>query len=415
MTNLETEIDEMVDDYWLQLGRRQDFNSDPAIFKYLEERFHHTYILGKPGGGKSTLLERMAYYDFSEGYSVIFIDPKGETVDRLYSLCENKEKIIYVSFKHPIGLSPFSRKDYSIDTIITEFVQILDILITSTSPNPESTVRMKEVLYKTLKGFDEKDRNFNFLAKFLNSKKIRDDYKFSNPEYTTWWLDLEKSTSSGYHKASDFVRTMSSIESRISLFLENDEMKQFIVSDNELSIDELVNSNKSLFVNCYSSSRDNVLFLVNLIVYAVYSYIFKSFNRKPLLIYIDEFQLCASELFIDMLLFCRSFQVGFTLSHQNLYGIPKTLYDTIVDTVRNYVIFNCGYTEAKKFSDTFSLKPDDFLNLDKYYAWVRMGNKNTPIKTFPPLEVESINIPPPHSNILKSQYNFLKDGWITVS
>ena len=127
--------------------------------------------------GKSVLMERMADYDMKYGLSVIFIDPKGDSVNKL-----SPKEHRYISFKHPVKINPLRRKGYKVDTLIREFTDVMDIMITATSINPETTVRMKEILSKAIKGFKEKDRSIKFLNDFLSFKDVRERYPFYRPD-----------------------------------------------------------------------------------------------------------------------------------------------------------------------------------------------------------------------------------------
>ena len=46
-------------------------------------RFFHTYVIGKTGTGKSTLLETMALQDITKGRGLCLIDPHGDLAERL--------------------------------------------------------------------------------------------------------------------------------------------------------------------------------------------------------------------------------------------------------------------------------------------------------------------------------------------
>src|SRR3989344_3537682 len=48
-----------------------------------KDRTKHTYVIGKTGMGKSTLLENMAIQDIQAGNGLAFIDPHGGTAEKL--------------------------------------------------------------------------------------------------------------------------------------------------------------------------------------------------------------------------------------------------------------------------------------------------------------------------------------------
>ncbi len=384
----------------------------PRIDK-LEDKFKHTYLIGKTGTGKSTLMETMAHYDLIKGLSVIYIDPKGDSVNKLYDKHRGNTKVRYVSFQKPyqLKINPLNKRGYNLDDIITEFSQIMDILITRTSPNPEMTVRMKEIISYAIRGLSDEYRFskdiFKILYEFLFDPNKRKQYvsNFKNKDAQYWWKEIDNPNNKGFKVWGDFNLTMSSLSSRLSQFIHNDQMKDFILGENELYIEDLVEDGCSLLVNTYTPSIDNNIFLSNLIVYSVYSYIHQQRVRKPLIIYIDEFQTCASELFPWLLLKSRSYQVGFVLAHQNFTAISPSILSAIFGVSNTFVVFRCGDEEAKRFSTYFDVSVKDLLMLPDYCAYVLVGNEMNLIQSHPPLTA---------SSVYPASYNFLGDNWIKM-
>jgi len=397
-------------DYRLKLGIVQDLDAEMPYITDIKKRFAHTYIIGKTGTGKSVLMERMADYDIKFGIPTIFIDPKGDSVNKL----TGNSNYQYISFKHPVKINPLRRKGYKVDTLIREFTDVMDIMITATTINPEATVRMKEILSKAIKGFKEEDRSLQFLNKFLSFKEVRQSYNFNHVPATRKWFDeIESLSKSGTKKVSDYINTMSSIASRLSQFLDNDEMSQFLTTgENEFDIADFIESGKSLLVNTNTSDNDNQRFLSALILYSVFSYIKDEKVKKPLMIYIDEFQTSVNSNFPTLLQFARSCQVGFTISHHDFLEIDPKVLSSIFGIVGSYVVFNCGDTEAKRLAGIVRVKETDIMDLEDYTAYLRLGTKNSLIKTFPPLQNSFI---PPHEEEPQAPvYNFLSNDWIMI-
>jgi DNA helicase HerA-like ATPase len=79
--------------YNLFRGTKKRINLDP------EDRRRHVYAVGQTGTGKSTLLENMALQDMLNGEGFAFIDPHGDTAERLLAMVprERTEDVIYFS------------------------------------------------------------------------------------------------------------------------------------------------------------------------------------------------------------------------------------------------------------------------------------------------------------------------------
>lgn len=399
-------------DYRLKLGILQDPNLVMPYITEIRRRFTHTYIIGKTGMGKSVLMERMADYDMKSGLSVIFIDPKGDSVNKLTA----NSNVRYISFANPVKINPLRRIGYKVDTLIREFTDVMDIMITATSINPEATVRMKEILSKAIKGFKEEDRNLKFLNEFLSFKDVRERYPFSEPATRKWFNEIESTSKSGFKKTSDYINTMGSISSRLSQFLDNDEMSQFLTTgENEFDISSVIDQGQSLLINTATSDNDNQRFLSALILYSVFSYIKTNTIKKPLMIYIDEFQASVNSSFPSLLQYARSCQVGFTLSHHDFLEIEPKVLSSIFGIVGSYVVFNCGDVEAKRLAGILRVKDSQIMDLPDYEAFTRLGTSNSHIKTFPPLPTTDRPDPTkPTTEPEPAYFNFLSDDWIMV-
>src|SRR5947207_123741 len=91
---------------------RIDFRDDRRRFGIKQaDRRAHTYIIGKTGTGKSTLLENLAWQDIQCGRGLALLDPHGDLVERLLAAVADKRKTDLIYFKvpdiaHPLGFNP---------------------------------------------------------------------------------------------------------------------------------------------------------------------------------------------------------------------------------------------------------------------------------------------------------------------
>lgn len=410
-------------DYNLKLGILQDLDSRLPYITKIKERFEHTYILGKTGTGKSVMMEHMVNYDISQGVSTIYIDPKGESCKRLYHLAPDKSKIKYISVKKPMIINPLNKEGYDLDDIIAEFVQILDILITLTASNPESTVLMREIVGMALRTFTKEQKNLNYLVNFLLYSDIRKVHIKSlpaNDRYKIYWTEFDATERNGYPRNKDKIESAKRVASRL-LEISEGKMKDIVHGENELYISDMINKGESLLVDASRMSRNSRIYLSNLIVYSVLSYCeYYEGETKPLIVYVDEFQTVVSSLFTELLARSRGKKVGFVLAHHNLLEVKPEILSSIFGNTNTYIIFRCGLDEAEKLAPMFDAKPKDLFNLDKYNAWLRIGNENILIKTFPPLMEQVPELPEGLEKLrdvspdAMVDHFFLSNDWIVV-
>lgn len=407
--------------YELDLGYLHHDHFDkplPTIYN-LKNRFEHTYIVGKTGMGKSSLLEHMALHDIEAGIATIFIDPKGDSCKKLYHLIEDKSRIHYISIESPVVINPLNKGGYKLDNVIQEFIQILDVLITLTASNPESTVLMREIITMALKSIaKEQNKNLDYLTKLLLYPQVRKELLTQlnqNSDEFIYWKEFDGVP----NKSRDKIDCAKRVASRL-MEISTGEMKNFVVGKNELDISEIVQKEKVILVDTSRMNRNSRIYLSNLIVYAVLSYCeFAQKKDKPLLVYVDEFQIVVSSLFSELLARSRSSNVGFTLAHQTFHQISHTILSDIFGTVSTQICFRCGDEEARRFAPIFGVKSYDIFNLPKYHAWVRIGIDNILMETYPPklTEIPDINFTPQkvtkaETFTQKSEYYFLEDAWV---
>jgi len=379
--------------YKFRFGIQDNLDHPRPEIKNIDDRYHHAYIVGKTGMGKSSLMERMAHYDIEYGNAVIFIDPKGDSVKKLYSLHPQAE---YISVKNPKIINTLDKADYDLEDIISEFVQVLDVLITLTASNPESTVLMREIIGMAIRAIsDDENKNIEYLVKFLLYETEREKaiVKIKKESVRHYWKEFDAKEKNNYPKNKDKIESAKRVASRL-IEISEGKMRDFVIGRNELDISDIVEKSKVVLVDTSKMSPNSRIYLSNLIVYSVLAYTeFSDIKPKPLMVYVDEFQIVVSSWFADLLARSRSKKVGFTLAHQSFAQIPPKILSVILDVVHAMVCFRTGDEVAMRLSHYFDVKPIDLFNLKKHYAWVRLGIDNTLTHIYKPLEVELIDTP----------------------
>ncbi|HVX56222.1 MAG TPA: ATP-binding protein, partial [Candidatus Saccharimonadales bacterium] len=102
----------------------------------LGDRQRHMYVVGQTGVGKSTFLENLALQDMLSGNGFAFVDPHGDTAEKLLSMVpkERTEDVIYFSpaeMEYPMGLNLFEfkttdQKDFLIQEALNMLYKLYD-------------------------------------------------------------------------------------------------------------------------------------------------------------------------------------------------------------------------------------------------------------------------------------------------
>ena len=80
---------------------KTNFRNQDAVFGIkTDDRRRHMYVIGKTGMGKTNLLENLAIQDIRNGHGVAFIDPHGDSSEKLISMIP-KERINDVIYFNP--------------------------------------------------------------------------------------------------------------------------------------------------------------------------------------------------------------------------------------------------------------------------------------------------------------------------
>ena len=100
------------------------------------DRQRHMYAVGQTGTGKSTFLENLALQDMLSGNGFAFVDPHGDTAEKLLAMVprERTEDVIYfcpADMDYPMGLNLFEfenedQKDFLIQEALNMLYKLYD-------------------------------------------------------------------------------------------------------------------------------------------------------------------------------------------------------------------------------------------------------------------------------------------------
>lgn len=345
------------------------------------DRMRHTYVIGKSGTGKSTLLENMAADDIREGRGVIIVDPHGEFADKALA-CVPKGRISDVVLidpsdrAFPVALNLLENVDDDFKGMVASgFVGIFKKIF-GQSWGP----RLEHILRNTVLALlDYPNSTMLDIPRMLTEKRFRDKVVESvkDPVIQDFWLNEFASYDNKFR-----TEAVSPILNKVGQFLATATIRNIVgQSKSSLNIRKIIDEQKIMIINLSRGKigEDNSAFLGAMIItkiqLAAMSRADVAFSeRPPCFLYVDEFQNFATESFAVILSEARKYNLSLTMANQYITQMPEEVRDAVFGNVGTLISFRVGATDAvflvKEFMPVFS--EQDLVNLDKYQIYIKL-------------------------------------------
>lgn len=372
-----------------------------------DDRRRHIYILGKTGTGKTELLLNMAIQDINRGCGVAFLDPHGDTAERLLDFVP-KERINDVLYFNPADL------DFPIAFNVMEGVDISRRYLVSSSLLgvfrkiwPEVwSARVEYILENCILALLEYP---NSTVLGIHRILVDPDYrkkvieKITDPMVRAFWLqEFPRFTQ------SQELEAVATIKNKISQIVYNPLIRNIIgQTKSKIDFGEILQGKKILLANLARGKigEDNSkllgVFLITKLYLTILSRIALSEEeRKDYYLYFDEFQNFATGAFVNILSEARKYKLNLVLANQYLSqldeitpaGKTTDIKDAIFGNVGTIISFRLGAEDAefleREFLPEFSAQ--DFVNLTKFNIYLRLMVQGAATRPF-----SAITLPPP--------------------
>lgn len=378
----------------------------------LQDRQRHMYVVGQTGTGKSTFLENLALQDMLNGDGFAFVDPHGDTVERLLSMVpkERTEDIIYFSpadMAYPMGLNIFEfdtpdQKDFLIQEALNMLYKLYDPQHTGImGPRYEHLFRNAALTVMA----DPEGGTFVDIPKlFRDPKYVQQKLKYvTDPNVREFW---EREMPQA-QRSNEYGDVVSWFVSKFGAFLSNEMMRNIIgQTKSAFNLREIMDKKKILLVNLSKGRTGQlnmqllgIIFVMKFQAAAMSRANVPEKERGDFALYVDEFQNFSTDSFATILSEARKYHLNLIAANQFTTQLSEAIRDAVFGNVGTTIAFRVGDRDAEALKKYFqpSFDESDILRVPNYNAIVRTMVGGVPtlpfsMATLPPLGSPNVRL-----------------------
>jgi len=363
---------------------KTEFRNKPTIFgiKRGEDRRRHTYIIGKSGTGKTTLIANMAIDDIRKGRGVAIVDPHGDLCDSIlnYIPSHRINDVCYFNpadadFIYPLNI--LETKNESQKELVASGVISIFKKLYGNSWGP----RLEHILRNTLLTLvHTPNTNLSHVVEILTNPSYRNKVvsKLDNTTLKNFWLNEYGRMNPKFQNEA-----ISPILNKVGQFLSSTMVRNTIAHNvSKIDIQKIMDDKKILIVDLStgklgedSSSLLGAMIITQIQLAAMNRAFQSQDQRQDFYLYVDEFQNFATEAFIRILSEARKYKLNLILANQYMTQIDRLIQDAIMGNVGTIISFIIGSQDAyileKEFGQNFPAS--DLVRLGRYQIICKMS------------------------------------------
>lgn len=376
----------------------------------LYDRQRHMYVVGQTGTGKSTYLENLALQDMLSGGGFAFVDPHGDTAEKLLAMVpkERTEDVIYfcpADMDYPMGLNLFEfntpdQKDFLIQ-------EALDMLHKLYDPNQQGIMGPR---------YDHIFRNaaLTIMADPAGGTFVDIPKLFRDPKYVQQKLQhvTDKTVIEFWQKempaaqrSNEFGEVVSWFVSKFGAFLSNEMMRNIIgQTKSAFDLRDVMDNKKILLVNLskgrtgdLNSKLLGMVFVMKFQAAAMSRANIPEDERIDFSLYVDEFQNFATDSFATIMSEARKYHLNLIVANQFTTQLTPEIRDAVFGNMGTIVSFRIGQNDVESLTQYFqpTFDGDDLLRVPNFNTIVRTLIGGVPTQPFSMATLPGLGTPNP--------------------
>ncbi len=361
---------------------KTNFRNQERVFGIkTDDRRRHMYVIGKTGMGKTNLLENLAIQDIQKGHGIAFIDPHGDTAEKLIKAIPSNRinDVIYFNpadQDFPIAFNVLEKVDPEYRHLVASGLIGVFKKIWAESWGPRLEYILRNAILALL---EYPGATLLGVMRILVDKSYRERVveKVSDPVVKAFWVDE-------FTKWNDRVlqEVISPIQNKVGQFVSSSLIRNIIGQTvSSFDIRKVMDDKKILILNLSKGriGEDNsallgAMMITKIQLAAMARVDTQEENRPDFYLYVDEFQNFATESFANILSEARKYHLNLILANQYVNQIDEKVRDAIFGNAGSIISFRVGATDAefleKEFEPVFMT--NDIVNLAKYQIYLKL-------------------------------------------
>jgi hypothetical protein len=358
---------------------KTEFRNKDTIYgiKQGEDRRRHTYIIGKSGTGKTTLIANMAIDDIRKGRGVAIIDPHGDLCNTILDYIP-KNRIndcCYFNPADPEYAYPLNvleaQNESQKELVASGVLSIFKKLYGNISWGP----RLEHILRNTvLTLVNTPNATMVNIVDILTNKNYRNKVvsQLQNPTLKNFWQNEFDRMDQKFQSEA-----VSPVLNKVGQFISSTKIRNTINHPiSKVRIQDIMDQKKILIADLSTGKlgEDNSALLGALLITQIQlsamNRVFQSQDdRSDFYLYVDEFQNFATESFIKILSEARKFRLNLIVANQYMSQLDRPIQDAILGNVGSIISFVVGNPDALVLAREFGIDkfpPEDLVKLGKY-------------------------------------------------
>ncbi|MCX6740199.1 MAG: type IV secretion system DNA-binding domain-containing protein [Candidatus Parcubacteria bacterium] len=356
-------------------------NSEKIFGIKTDDRRRHVYLLGKTGMGKTTMIENMVYSDIMSGRGVCYIDPHGDTAEKILEWIPSWRinDVVYFNpadLEFPISFNVLEKVEPKYRHLVSSGLVGVFKKLWAESWGPRLEYILRNAILALLEYPDSTLLGINRLLVDKNYRKKVVE-KIQDPVVRAFWVDE-------FPKWNERVlqEVVSPIQNKVGQFLSTALIRNVVGQvKSSVNLRELMDNKKILILNLSkgrigedASALMGAMMVTKIQLAAMSRVDIPEEERNDFYLYVDEFQNFITDSFANILSEARKYRLNLTIAHQYIEQLGEVVCPAVFGNVGTIIVFRIGAADAEFLEQEFApnITMEDLVNLPKWHVYMKL-------------------------------------------